>query len=58
MDLSQWAQIMAEALPNGGYSLHENIPEAYSLALAVNQGERVLVFGSFHTLEAVMRMPM
>lgn len=58
VDLSQWAQIMAEALPNGGYSLHENIPEAYSLALAVNQGERVLVFGSFHTLEAVMRMPM
>ncbi len=58
VDFSQWAQIMADALPNGGYSLHENIPEAYSLALAVNQGERVLVFGSFHTLEAVMRMPM
>jgi len=57
VDLSQWALIMAEALPNGGYSLHENIPEAYSLALAVNQGERVLVFGSFHTLEAIMRIP-
>ena len=58
VDLAQWAQIMHEALPNGGYSLHENMPEAYSQALAANQGERLLVFGSFHTLEAVMRMPM
>jgi dihydrofolate synthase/folylpolyglutamate synthase len=56
--LSQWNSILAEALPDGGYSLHENIPEAYSQALAANQGERLLVFGSFHTLEAVMRMPL
>lgn len=56
--LVQWQLILAEALPDGGYSLHENIPEAYSQALVANQGERLLVFGSFHTLEAVMRMPL
>jgi dihydrofolate synthase / folylpolyglutamate synthase len=57
VDIALWPHILAEALPEGGYSLHENIPDAYSQALAANQGERVLVFGSFHTLEAVMRVP-
>ncbi len=57
VDMAQWPHILAEALPERGYSLHENIPDAYSQALAANQGERVLVFGSFHTLEAVMRVP-
>jgi dihydrofolate synthase/folylpolyglutamate synthase len=57
VELSQWPQILAEALPEGGYRVFENIPKAYSQALADNQGERVLVFGSFHTLEAVMRIP-
>lgn len=58
VDLTQWAQILAEALPAEAYTLHESVPKAYRQALAANRGERVLVFGSFHTLEAVMRIPL
>lgn len=56
-DLTQWAHLLAEVLPKNAYTLHENIPVAYAQALATNQGERLLVFGSFHTLEAIMRIP-
>lgn len=57
VSLDQWQQILAEALPNETYNLYENVALAYQHALAVNQDERVLVFGSFHTLEAIMRIP-
>ena len=57
VDLTQWPHLLAEVLPKSAYTLHENIPTAYAQALAANQGERLLVFGSFHTLEAIMRIP-
>lgn len=57
VDLTQWPHLLAEVLPKSAYTLHENIPAAYAQALAANQGERLLVFGSFHTLEAIMRIP-
>ncbi|QBQ55468.1 bifunctional tetrahydrofolate synthase/dihydrofolate synthase [Nitrosococcus wardiae] len=37
--------------------IHQTVAEAYQAALAVAQpGDRVLVLGSFHTVEAVMRL--
>lgn len=55
--VNQWQQLLADILPNDAYTLYENVPLAYSQAIAANKGERVLVFGSFHTLEAIMRIP-
>jgi len=39
------------------YRIHPDVATAYAAALADSRGRRILVFGSFHTLEAVMRLP-
>jgi folylpolyglutamate synthase/dihydropteroate synthase len=44
-------------LPASVYRIHPDVASAYAAALAENSGQRILVFGSFHTLEAVMRLP-
>lgn len=54
---ADWPLLLADHLPADEVSLHASVPAAYAAALAENRGERVLVFGSFHTLEAVMRLP-
>ena len=56
-DPADWAAALSAGLPETAFSLHANMPAAYAAALAENRGERILVFGSFHTLEAVMRLP-
>ena len=55
--LAYWSALLPAHLPPKAFSLHASVAEAYAAALAENRGERVLVFGSFHTLEAVMRLP-
>ena len=48
--------ILRQSLPESAYRLHESVPAAYQAALAGTPADqRILVFGSFHTLEAVMR---
>ena len=54
---ADWPALLAGLLPADEVSLHASVPAAYAAALAENRGERVLVFGSFHTIEAVMRIP-
>lgn len=49
----------AGLLPDSGYRMARDVAQAYTQALADCPADgRVLVFGSFHTLEAVMRLPM
>jgi len=48
--------VLGQCLPETAYRLHESVPAAYQAALADTPADqRILVFGSFHTLEAVMR---
>ena len=48
--------VFSQNLPESAYRLHESVPAAYQAALADTPADqRILVFGSFHTLEAVMR---
>lgn len=48
--------VLRQCLPETAYRLHESVPAAYQAALADTPADqRILVFGSFHTLEAVMR---
>ena len=48
--------VLRQCLPETAYRLHESVPTAYQAALADTPADqRILVFGSFHTLEAVMR---
>lgn len=56
-DAVDWMAALSASLPETAFSLHASVPAAYAAALAENHGERILVFGSFHTLEAVMRLP-
>ncbi|MFM6988316.1 MAG: bifunctional folylpolyglutamate synthase/dihydrofolate synthase, partial [Arenimonas sp.] len=56
-DAADWMAALSAGLPETAFSLHASVPAAYAAALAENRGERILVFGSFHTLEAVMRLP-
>ncbi len=44
------------AVPAASYSTSETVEQAYHLAMqAAEPGDRILIFGSFHTVEAVMR---
>jgi dihydrofolate synthase / folylpolyglutamate synthase len=52
-----WQLQLSPVLPSTGYRIHADVATAYASALAENSGQRILVFGSFHTLEAVMRLP-
>ena len=56
-DAVDWMAALSASLPETAFSLHASVPAAYAAALSENHGERILVFGSFHTLEAVMRLP-
>ena len=57
MPAGDWQQKLSAALPASVYRIHPDVASAYAAALAENSGQRILVFGSFHTLEAVMRLP-
>lgn len=57
MTAGDWQQKLSVALPASVYRIHPDVASAYAAALAENSGQRILVFGSFHTLEAVMRLP-
>jgi dihydrofolate synthase/folylpolyglutamate synthase len=57
MTAGDWQQKLSAALPASVYRIHPDVASAYAAALAENSGQRILVFGSFHTLEAVMRLP-
>jgi dihydrofolate synthase/folylpolyglutamate synthase len=50
------AASLQSALPDAAFTLQENVEQAYHLAFQqANPGDRLLIFGSFHTVEAVMR---
>ncbi|MFZ9310272.1 MAG: bifunctional tetrahydrofolate synthase/dihydrofolate synthase [Arenimonas sp.] len=57
MTAGDWQQKLSAALPASVYRIHPDVASAYAAALAENSSQRILVFGSFHTLEAVMRLP-
>ncbi|MFZ9348620.1 MAG: bifunctional tetrahydrofolate synthase/dihydrofolate synthase [Arenimonas sp.] len=57
MTAGDWQQKLSAVLPASDYRIHPDVASAYAAALAENSGQRILVFGSFHTLEAVMRLP-
>jgi len=49
---------LAAAGVSEGVGLHEDIEQAYAAALAeANENDRVVVFGSFHTVGAILREP-
>jgi dihydrofolate synthase/folylpolyglutamate synthase len=55
MNAEEWTKLLKH-MPSTAYRLHPSVPEAYQAALAETPADqRVLVFGSFHTIEAVMR---
>ena len=55
---SEMQAVFSANLPESDFSIHDSVAQAYQEALsAAGQSFRVLVFGSFHTLEAVMRHP-
>ncbi len=54
---ADWTRLLAASPVADTAALHADVASAYAAALAENRGERILVFGSFHTLEAVMRLP-
>ena len=57
--VAELAAMFRQLLPETDYSLHTSVVDAYQAALAACPASgRVLVFGSFHTLEAVMRHTM
>ena len=44
------------AVSTASYSISETVEQAYQLAMQTAEpGDRILIFGSFHTVEAVMR---
>lgn len=56
---AQLQAAFARLLPDSGYRMAQDVAQSYTQALADCPADgRVLVFGSFHTLEAVMRLPM
>lgn len=53
------ARIFADIIPAADFNVSADVATAYRKALAeCPKAGRVLVFGSFHTLESVMRLPM
>lgn len=49
---------LAEAGVGEGAGLHEDIEQAYFAALAeASENDRIVVFGSFHTVSAILRQP-
>lgn len=59
MTMAEIGGIFGQILPETDYTLFADVPSAYQNAFAACPAMgRVLVFGSFHTLEAVMRHPM
>lgn len=49
---------LAEAGVDEGAGLHEDIEQAYVAALAeAREHDRIVVFGSFHTVGAILRLP-
>lgn len=57
MDAESLAAKTMQASEQENYSCYGTVTEAYQQALLQAQaGDRVLVFGSFHTVEAVMRL--
>lgn len=59
MSMAEMAGNFRQLLPETDYSLHADVAGAYDAALAACPASgRILVFGSFHTLEAVMRHTM
>ena len=57
MSAQEWQERLSAGLPHADYRIHPDVATAYAAALAHGGGQRILVFGSFHTLEAVMRLP-
>lgn len=50
---------LAEAEVGEGVSLHDDIQDAYAAALAeAGEHDRIVAFGSFHTVSAILRRPM
>jgi len=49
---------LAAAGVSNGVGLHEDIEQAYAAALAeASEHDRIVVFGSFHTVGAILRLP-
>ena len=49
---------LAAAGVSEGVGLHEDIEQAYAAALAeASENDRIVVFGSFHTVGAILRLP-
>ena len=57
LSAEDWQEQLSAALTPADYRIHPDVATAYAAALADSRGRRILVFGSFHTLEAVMRLP-
>jgi dihydrofolate synthase/folylpolyglutamate synthase len=57
MSAQDWQQPLSTVLSAAAYRIHADVASAYATALSDHVGQRILVFGSFHTLEAVMRLP-
>jgi dihydrofolate synthase/folylpolyglutamate synthase len=56
--MSELRAIFRQNLPEHQYSLYATVPLAYQEALtATADNNRIVVFGSFHTLEALMQVP-
>ncbi|AFJ03651.1 Dihydrofolate synthase / Folylpolyglutamate synthase [Methylophaga frappieri] len=50
------AASLLSVIPNASYDVFESVQQAYHIAMAqAEASDRVLIFGSFHTVEAVMR---
>jgi len=49
---------LAAAGVSAGVGLHEDVEQAYAAALAeASENDRIVVFGSFHTVGAILRQP-
>lgn len=57
MSPEQWQACLGSQVPELPYRLYPDVVSAYRSAVRENSGQRIVCFGSFHTLEAVMRCP-
>jgi len=53
----QWQACLASQVPDLPHRLYPDVAAAYRAAVGENSGQRIVCFGSFHTLEAIMRCP-